>query len=224
MARSIYVVCEDHDSDLGHINEIAQRNGYSPQVFTRVSRDLIAFDERVHSAVILMGGCGDHPTYPAEYDCLAAAIASKRPVLAICQGAQVLATLHTRNPRSIKLIEYPDAEDQGLLPLNLTGDGKVDPVMMPIAETGARMAQSHSYTVKKLHKSAVQLAHSPSGLHCDAFRLNALTYGLQFHPEVPSWLKESECDPGEYRKYVDCADQVVQAWFDTTGLSQRRAT
>lgn len=102
-------------------------------------------------------------------------IKGKKPLLAICYGAQYLAHFHGGNVAPSNTREYGRAKLSGI-------DGD-EPFFYGIRE-GSQVWMSHSDTIKQLPENAVGLA-STNDVQNAAFKLDGeLTYGIQFHPEV----------------------------------------
>jgi GMP synthase (glutamine-hydrolysing) len=102
-------------------------------------------------------------------------IKGKKPVLAICYGAQYLAHFHGGNVAPSNTREYGRAK--------LAGIDSEEPFFYGIRE-GSQVWMSHSDTIKQLPENAVKLASTNDVEHA-AFKISdELTYGIQFHPEV----------------------------------------
>ena len=176
-------------------------------------------DEFTH--IVIMGGpmavyeIDRYPHLRKEAALIGGAIRSKRPVLGVCLGAQMLA--HVLGARV-----YPGARKEiGWYDVTLTSEGMKDDVMGCLAvdsKKTAKVFQWHGDTFD-LPAGAVQLASSHLYRN-QAFRYSDRVYALQFHIEVTpnivlNWLKsekeidlssidaESNAIYGSYRKRAD---------------------
>lgn len=138
--------------------------------------------------LVVMGGpmgARDAAAYPhlaAERDLLAGSVAAGLPVLAVCLGAQLLASaLGGRVFRGATL-------EIGAGGVELTAEGKADPVLGP---AGAPLPVIHwHHDTFELPEGCVHLASSP-GYPMQAFRRGDRVYGLQFHVELDAGLLRS---------------------------------
>lgn len=117
-------------------------------------------------------------------------VAADRPLLGVCLGGQLLAEVTGgrvhRNQRG----------ERGLLPIELTAEGRVDPLFAGIDSPLLSM-QWHNDSFD-LPPDARHLAATRS---CpgQAFRIGRAAYGVQFHPEltaeiVAAWCKKIQLD------------------------------
>ncbi|GIJ93462.1 GMP synthase [glutamine-hydrolyzing] [Capnocytophaga stomatis] len=102
-------------------------------------------------------------------------IKGKKPVLAVCYGAQYLAHFNGGNVTPSKIREYGRA--------NLSFIEKNEPLFDGISQ-GSQVWMSHSDTIKELPTGGICLA-STSDVKNAAYRIEGEdTYAIQFHPEV----------------------------------------
>ncbi|MEL7268599.1 MAG: glutamine-hydrolyzing GMP synthase [Bacteroidota bacterium] len=102
-------------------------------------------------------------------------IKGKKPLLAICYGAQYLAHFHGGNVAPSATREYGRA--------NLSFVDDSDAFLKGI-DTGSQVWMSHSDTIKTLPENTKRLA-STKDVENAAFKMEGeTTYGIQFHPEV----------------------------------------
>jgi len=103
------------------------------------------------------------------------AIRGKKPMLAVCYGAQYLAHFSGGKVAESNTREYGRA--------NLSFVKKEEPFFANISE-GSQVWMSHSDTIKELPTQAVLLA-STSDVTNAAYKIEGeTTFGIQFHPEV----------------------------------------
>ncbi|MEM6895603.1 MAG: glutamine-hydrolyzing GMP synthase [Bacteroidota bacterium] len=127
-----------------------------------------------YGAVILSGSPSSVRSESAPHPDLSE-IKGKKPLLAICYGAQYLAHFHGGNVAPSATREYGRA--------NLSFVDSSDAFLKGI-DTGSQVWMSHSDTIKTLPEKAIRLA-STEDVENAAFTLeNEATYGIQFHPEV----------------------------------------
>ncbi|NAS12014.1 glutamine-hydrolyzing GMP synthase [Poritiphilus flavus] len=102
-------------------------------------------------------------------------IKGKKPLLAICYGAQYLAHFHGGNVAPSNTREYGRAR---------LGSIKNDEPFFYEVSTGSQVWMSHSDTIKELPEGAVLMASTEDVTNA-AFRIEGeQTFGIQFHPEV----------------------------------------
>ena len=144
-----------------------------------------------YDGLIVLGGpmgvyeTEKHPHLKTEIACITEAIEANKPVLGICLGAQLTAT-------ALGAAVKPNAKKEiGWYGLNLTAEGKKDPVLSELGESET-IFQWHGDRFE-IPKGAARLAESNL---CDnqAYRYGEKVYGFQFHlevdePMVKRWLE-----------------------------------
>jgi GMP synthase (glutamine-hydrolysing) len=177
-------VFEHEVEDRGHgLDRWSVPDGGSPEPATR------------YDAVMVFGGAA-HPDQDDRFAWLAheeeflrEVLAERTPVFGVCLGAQMLA-------RAAGAPVRPASEPEiGWYEVELTPTGRSDPVLgaMPPRAT---IFQWHSYTFE-IPAGGTELARSE--VCTQAFRLDGLAWGIQFHaeatlPMVSAWIEE---DPDE---------------------------
>jgi GMP synthase (glutamine-hydrolysing) len=157
-----------------------------------------------YDAVLTFGGAmhadqeDRHPWLRFEKDFLAAMIDDRMPVLAVCLGNQLLAEAAGGSARRASEPEI------GWFPVEVTEEGKADPVMGPLAPTFTAF-QWHSYEALP-PEGATILARSP--ICVQAYRVGEVAWGIQFHAEVSSgdaekWTDDYRSDEDAVRIGVD---------------------
>ena len=151
-------------------------------------------DWREFDAIVAMGGpmsVNDEVALPwltEEKRAIGEAVRAGKPFWGVCLGVQLLAA-------SLGARVYPGPEPEvGLLPVELTDEGRADPVFGGM-ETGIATLQWHGDTFD-LPDGAVRLARS-SAYENQAFRFER-AYGVQFHLEVSSDMAREWADVPEY--------------------------
>jgi GMP synthase (glutamine-hydrolysing) len=142
-------------------------------------------------AIVLGGYMGVHETvrFPFLLDVkrfMSELLARELPLLGICLGGQLLAEV-----LGGKVWEKHRGE-RGLQPINLTPEGRTDPLFRGFPERFAAF-QWHQDSFD-LPPGGLHLAGS-TGCPFQAFRFGAGAYGLQFHPEVDSAIVASWAGP-----------------------------
>ncbi len=149
-------------------------------------------DVRDYSHLVIMGGpaavydIDDSSNMHFETAIIRAFLLSKKPVLGICLGAQMIANALKAE------VYYGGSAEVGWYNVDLTQEGMDDPVFSTIAvnnEPYAEVFQWHGDTFK-LPKNSVRLSSSEV-YENQAFRYKDNVYALQFHIEVkPEMIKE----------------------------------
>ncbi|HHB52361.1 MAG TPA: glutamine-hydrolyzing GMP synthase, partial [Saprospiraceae bacterium] len=125
-------------------------------------------------AVILSGSPSSVRSNAAPHPDLSQ-IKGKKPMLAVCYGAQYLAHF------SGGLVAPSNTREYGRANLSFI---KKDEVFFKNISEGSQVWMSHSDTIKKLPTKAVHLASTHDVVNA-AFRIEGEeTYAIQFHPEV----------------------------------------
>jgi len=168
-------------------------------------------DWREFDAVVAMGGpmgAGDdaeHPWLALERRLVRDAVEAGKPFLGVCLGVQLLAAalgapIHTL-----------DRAEVGLLPVELTPEGRADPLFEGVEEPLVTL-QWHGDTFE-LPEGAVRLARSPLAEN-QAFRWGERAYGVQFHLEVTAAMaKEWAQVPAYRRSLADTLGETESAAF-----------
>jgi len=131
-------------------------------------------DLSIYKAVILSGSPfsvrGEDAPHPDLSE-----IKGKKPLLAVCYGAQYLAHFNGGNVAPSNTREYGRA--------NLSYVNEDEPFFENISE-GSQVWMSHSDTIKELPTNALRLA-STHDVENAAYKIEGEpTYAIQFHPEV----------------------------------------
>jgi GMP synthase (glutamine-hydrolysing) len=116
-----------------------------------------------------------HPWLAAEKEWIEAAVRAGTPYLGVCLGAQLLAASLGAQVRP------GDAPEVGILPVEVTGPGRADPVFGVLGGQFPAL-QWHGDTFA-LPSGAVHLGRSAAYPN-QAFRFGEVAYAVQFHVEV----------------------------------------
>jgi GMP synthase (glutamine-hydrolysing) len=134
-------------------------------------------------AVVLLGGGflpdDDRraPWLPAERELTRRALAEGVPLLGICLGAQVLATVAGGTVRGDH-----GRPERGSCSVSLRAEAAADPLFAGLPGE-FRVIQNHRDQITELPPGAVHLAESEA-CPVQAFRVGERAWGVQFHPEV----------------------------------------
>ncbi len=146
------------------------------------------------AAIVAMGGPmsanddAELPWLAAEKRLIGDAVRAGVPFWGVCLGVQLLAA-------SLGARVYPGpAPEVGLLPVELTDDGRADPVFAGV-DGDLVTLQWHGDTFD-LPDGAVRLASSPAYAN-QAFRVER-AYGVQFHLEVSAEMAREWAEVPEY--------------------------
>ena len=155
--------------------------------------------DRDFDAVVAMGGPmsvndeAELPWLADEKRFVAEVVRDGTPFWGVCLGVQLLAA-------SLGARVYAGPEPEvGLLPVELTAEGRNDPVFAELPE-GAVTLQWHGDTFD-LPDGAVRLAGSPAYAN-QAFRVGA-AYGVQFHLEVTAEMARDWAGVPEYKASLE---------------------
>jgi len=149
-----------------------------------------------YGAVLVFGGAmhadqdGEHPWLQEEGLLLQRLVATRKPLLGICLGAQLLAKATGAHVGPAREPEI------GWYSVELTAAAEDDPLLGRLPSRFEAF-QWHYYA-HDLPAGAVELARND--LCTQAFRLGDSAWGVQFHPEVTlaqieSWITEDEPVP-----------------------------
>jgi GMP synthase (glutamine-hydrolysing) len=151
-------------------------------------------------AIVAMGGPmsvndeDDCPWLVGEKAAIAGHVRAGRPFWGSCLGAQLLAAA-----LGARVYAGP-APEVGVLPVELTGEGRKDPVTGSLPPSITTL-QWHGDTFD-LPEGAVLLASSPAYAH-QAYRVGAVAYAVQFHVEVTEAMGEEWATVPAYAEYAD---------------------
>ena len=154
-------------------------------------------DWRDFDAVLAMGGPmgavddSDHPWLVAERELVSEAVEGGRAFLGVCLGVQLLAA---SLGAAIRPSEPPEV---GLLPVELTEEGRRDPLFEGLDDTLISL-QWHGDTFE-LPEGSVRLARSDL-IPNQAFRSGERAYGVQFHLEVTPEMAREWAEVPAYRR------------------------
>ena len=158
-----------------------------------------------------MGACDDAavPWLARVRSMLAEASSSRRPVLGICLGAQMLAAACGG-----KVEPSPSGGELGLGRIDLNDESRRDRLFAPMASP-VEAAQWHDDEITELPAGAVLLGSS-ARCSVQAFRVADRAWGVQFHPEasgavMQAWAEAEHSLPPARLRQVQLAISAVRA-------------
>ena len=154
-----------------------------------------------YDALWVMGGPMDvwqeeaHPWLVAEKRAIREWVAAGRPFLGVCLGHQLLASAMGGR------VGPGAAPEVGIMPVELTGAGRADPLFRGLPETKTCL-QWHGAAVLEPPPGTQVLARSPV-CPVQAMRVGDCAYGLQYHVEATKdTVAEWGCVP-EYESALE---------------------
>ena len=160
----------------GVFDEVVEAAGHHLERWS-VPDGLAPDPARRYDAVMVFGGSAhpdqdDHFSWlEREEEFLRDVLADRVPVFGVCLGAQMLARAAGAK------VEPASAPEVGWLDVELTAEGKSDPVLGVLPQR-ADVFQWHHYTFA-IPEGGVELARSD--VCTQAFRLSQPAWGIQFH-------------------------------------------
>lgn len=182
IARQILVVVHQATSTPGLVGDKLRSRGYHLDIRCPALGDDLPKTMAQHAGAIVFGGpmsANDDDTLPfihTELNWIAMAVASGRPYLGICLGAQLLARV-----LGAQVLPHPEGQRE-------IGYCDLQPTVTGTPYFTQPMAVYHWHSEGfTLPPGAVHLATGHTFPH-QAFRYGAAAFGLQFHPEMTSQL------------------------------------
>ncbi len=181
--KSILAITHAAQEGLGTIAHFLRNEEIPVDILYTHAGDKVPLSIEKYSGLIVMGGgmnVDETDKFPfLKQECLLIqnAIASKRPVLGICLGAQLIA-------KSLGAKVYQgNVKEVGWLPIHLTDDGRRDPAISAFSDALANTVFHWHGDTFPLPEKATLLASSDL-YPTQAFSYGNLIYGLQFHFEI----------------------------------------
>ncbi|RTR04370.1 glutamine amidotransferase [Halomonas nitroreducens] len=218
-----------HFEDLGTLEAVLRERGYAVTYLDPTRDDLGGREAQRADLLIVLGGpigaCDDerYPCLERELSLVRRRLASGRPLLGICLGAQLIARARGAevSPLGVKEI--------GFAPLTLTPEGEHS-VLAPLGDTPVLHWHGDQFEIPE---GAAWLARTAVGAH-QAFSIGRNVLGLQFHleadaNEIERWLvghagelEQAGIDPRTLRRdagrlgerLTAAARAVFSTWLD----------
>jgi len=188
--KRVLAILNIGDDPTGYVGEILAKHGIACDVIN-ASQETIP-DPTLYNAMIVFGGPQNaneddkYPYFIQEKAALRQAVEQEVPVLGICLGGQLLATVLGGTVRKHTLTEI------GFSKVQCTAEGLNDPLYAGLA--GQQMVYQWHEDTFDIPVGAVRLATSEKTAN-QAFRYGRTAYGLQYHIELTpqmldTWLHE----------------------------------
>jgi GMP synthase (glutamine-hydrolysing) len=217
---SILMIVHQESSDPGRIGEQLRARGYHLDIRRPCLGQELPADMNGHEGCVVFGGPmsanDDHLDFiRKEIDFIPRVIASGKPYLGVCLGAQLMA-----RAGGAKVAPHPDGwHEIGYYPVKPTPRG------LELFPEQLHIFQWHGEGFE-LPRGAVRLA-STGWFPNQAMRIGSKAYGLQFHPEVTGAMMQRwtqfaghrlllpgaqarDLQRAHYRKY----DAGIGAWLN----------
>ena len=178
------------------------------------------------SALVVMGGTMNvdeldaYPFLQRSRALMRGAVEQRVPTMGVCLGSQMLARVLGSDVRRAP------QRNAGFSELELTTEGRDDPVLQPFAND-VPVLQFHEDTFV-VPEQAVALAKSAASGLPQAFRFGDNAYGIQFHFEVDTgivegWLKDigATAMTEEWGTSVDDLQEQVELHVTKQGAAGR---
>lgn len=162
--------------------------------------DALPLETEGYDGLVVLGGPQSplddeaNPHFPQLLELMRLFDRHNKPVAGICLGSQLLARAHGGRPKSMGVLEF------GLVPLSLTTQGAVDPVVGGIEIPP--LMEFHEYTFD-LPAGATLLVQGEQCIN-QGFKVGNISYGFQFHLEVDSKTMEAWIDIFKNNKLEGC--------------------
>ena len=224
-----------HFEDCGTLAGVLRERGFEIRYVEAGRENLREIDVTTPELVIGLGGpvsvyeAHRYPWITDELRLFERRLATRRPVLGICLGAQMLARL-------LGARVFPGPKELGWAPLVLTPEGETS-VIAPLGPNGTSMLHWHGDTFD-LPPKAILLASTDQVAH-QVFSWERFVLAFQCHPEVrhediESWLighaseiaAASGASVEQLRKdtqyygpdLTECAKAAFTEWLESVGL------
>jgi len=184
---SILIVENDHDTPSGVIGLQLSQLAAKVRTVNIIQREESVADSELadYDGLVVLGGpmgAFDDDRYPKLVEVVRLIKHfhfSAKPILAVCLGAQLLARSLGSGIRPNKGGEW------GFTPLKITREGRNDEVLSGMPES-IILYQFHQDSIR-LPADACLLMTSEECAN-QAFRVGALSWGFQFHPEIDTGI------------------------------------
>jgi GMP synthase (glutamine-hydrolysing) len=234
-ARIALAIRHIHFEDCGTLAGILQERGFEIRYVEAVRDRLRDVDVTTPELVVGLGGpvsvyeAHRYPWITDELRLYERRLATRRPVLGLCLGAQMLA--HVLGARV-----FPGPKELGWSPLQLTREGETS-VAAPLGADATSMLHWHGDTFD-LPSKATLLASTEQVAH-QVFSWERFVLAFQCHPEIrhediESWLIGHACEIAatgsasveQLRKDTQyygptlaaCARLAFTGWLESVGL------
>jgi len=196
--KSALVLSHIAFEDLGTLDSPLRERGFSIETAAAATLHFPLLQAETCDLLVVLGGPigvyeqQEYPFLTDEIACIRERVETRRPVLGICLGAQLMAAA-----LGARVSPGQSGKEIGWAPIQPASDAALAPWFAPLLSPGVSVFHWHGDTFD-LPAGALHLATSELYAN-QAFAIEDFALGLQFHPEViaanlESWYVGHACE------------------------------